>query len=596
MPGERGRRGELAMMPRGAHWLARIAATTAWGLLAVAALGSAKAANLEPAQMSADEIKALQQRLTDAGCYKGAIDGAGSGALDDAIKACPDQQPFLRVEIGMHTAPPISAIGVDAACRTLATAAQDKTVRLWSLPGGKLQRVVRWPIGEGDAGKVFAMALSPDGRWLAIGGRDAAFYKLSKHSLTIVDLSTGAIQRLGAYDDGINRVAFSGDGQRIAVGLSKTSGVRVLDSATAAELLADRDYAGAVSGLAFAPDGALVTASLDGLLRRYGPDLKLMVKLRAADGNQPHDVAIDPLGRRVAIGYYDQTTVSLLDATTLGPLARAETGDLGLGGLFDVAWSRDGAMLVAGGGAEARLNGEERTILRRFDASGRRYGADIGVSNNTIMGMQPCGEGFVFATYEPSFGLLSREGGATILGSLGTAEMRGKVGAAFAVSPDASSVRFGLRMGGQEPVAFDLLEASLTDSPSLPSGFLAPKVVGLPVTDWLYSAQPKFNGARLGLEGGPVSMAMAIRPHAAGFAIATVPAVYAFDAKGALLWRHVVLGPARGVNISAGGEILVVACRDGTIRWLRWKDGEELLALFVQPQTRKWIAWTPSGY
>ena len=123
--------------------------------------------------MSVDEIKALQQRLTDAGCYKGAIGGAASGALDDAAKACPDQRPFLRIEIGMHTAPPIWDIGVDAACRTLATGSNDKTVRIWSLPDGKLERVVRWPIGEGDAGKVFATALSPNGRRLAIGGRDA---------------------------------------------------------------------------------------------------------------------------------------------------------------------------------------------------------------------------------------------------------------------------------------------------------------------------------------------------------------------------------------------------------------------------------------
>ena len=42
--------------------------------------------------------------------------------------------------------------------------------------------------------------------------------------------------------------------------------------------------------------------------------------------------------------------------------------------------------------------------------------------------------------------------------------------------------------------------------------------------------------------------------------------------------------------------MIVVAFDDGTIRWLRWSDGEELLAFFVEPQSRKWVAWTPSGY
>ena len=40
----------------------------------------------------------------------------------------------------------------------------------------------------------------------------------------------------------------------------------------------------------------------------------------------------------------------------------------------------------------------------------------------------------------------------------------------------------------------------------------------------------------------------------------------------------------------------MVAYDDGTIRWRRWSDGDELLALFVEPQSRKWVAWTPSGY
>jgi hypothetical protein len=554
-----------------------------------------RAADMNPAQMSADAIKALEQRLTDAGCYKGAINGTASAALDDAIRACPDQRPFLRIEIGMHTAR-IHALAADADCRLLATASEDETVRMWSLPDGKLQRVVRWPIGEGDAGKVFATALSPDGRWLAVGGRDAAFEKLGKHGVTIVDLSSGATERFGAFEDAIHRIAFSSDGRRVAVALDGKNGVRVLDSASGVELLADRDYGDGVSRLAFAPDGSLITSSYDGQLRRYGPDLKLTVKRPAPDGKEPRGVAIDPSGRRVAIGYRLETPVSIVDATTLAPLAKAQTDDLSSGDLFNVAWSRDGGMLIAGGNGSV-VNREWHWFLRRFDPNGRRQGADIDVGNHTISDIQPCGEGFAFATYEPSFGLLSAQGAATILGSQGTAEMIGKVGAAFAVSADASSVRFGLRAGGQEPVVFDLATATLKDSLSFPSNFAPPKTVGLlPVTDWLNSWKPKFNGAQLTLDKSTPSFALAVRPDASGFAIGSQPAVYAFDSKGERLWRRVVPAPAHGVNMSADGEILLVACRDGTIRWLRWRDGEELLALFVEPRTRKWVAWTPTGY
>ena len=174
--------------------------------------------------------------------------------------------------------------------------------------------------------------------------------------------------------------------------------------------------------------------------------------------------------------------------------------------------------------------------------------------------------------------------------------MRDKGGSAFAVSPDASSVRFGLGYGEEKPVVFDLAAASLTDSPNLPSGFAPARVDGLPGDGLGETYAPKFNGAKLALDSHERSRAVAVRPDASGFALGAEWCVRAYDAKGKERWKRAGPGVAWGVDFSADGEIVVVAYGDGTIRWLRWSDGEELLAFFVEPQSRKWVAWTPSGY
>ena len=40
----------------------------------------------------------------------------------------------------------------------------------------------------------------------------------------------------------------------------------------------------------------------------------------------------------------------------------------------------------------------------------------------------------------------------------------------------------------------------------------------------------------------------------------------------------------------------MAAYGDGTIRWRRLSDGQELLALFVHAIDRRFVAWTPKGY
>jgi WD40 repeat protein len=71
-------------------------------------------------------------------------------------------EPILRIEVGAHNAG-IWDIAIDPSNRILLTGSEDKTVRVWDISGrGELLRVLRPPVGEGEEGHIFTVALSPD--------------------------------------------------------------------------------------------------------------------------------------------------------------------------------------------------------------------------------------------------------------------------------------------------------------------------------------------------------------------------------------------------------------------------------------------------
>ena len=78
-------------------------------------------------------------------------------------------RPVLVIDPGFHTAP-IKRADVDAAGRIAVTGSEDGTVRVWSLEDGGLKRTIRLPRGPDDVGKVYAVAISPDGELVAAGG------------------------------------------------------------------------------------------------------------------------------------------------------------------------------------------------------------------------------------------------------------------------------------------------------------------------------------------------------------------------------------------------------------------------------------------
>ena len=87
----------------------------------------------------------------------------------EQARAAAEERPVLQLDTGGHMAI-IKGIAFTPDGRQLVSASEDKTIRVWDLASGKTVRTIRGESAAGPAGKVYAMALSPDGKWLAAGG------------------------------------------------------------------------------------------------------------------------------------------------------------------------------------------------------------------------------------------------------------------------------------------------------------------------------------------------------------------------------------------------------------------------------------------
>jgi len=521
-------------------------------------------------------------------------------ALAQPVAAPPPQVPMLRIEPGMHTAR-IDSIGVNDACTLLATGSHDKTVRLWRLPEGKLVRTLRPPIGPGNDGKINAVALAPDGTWVAAGGWDTAWSTEKSHHVYIFAAATGAlIARLGPLSDAIVHLAVSPDGRFLAATLSGGQGLRVWEKTGAGAAswrlaASDSEYGGqGASGAAFDRAGALYTVADDGRLRRYAHGLQGRPRSMATrGGKRPNSVAVHPSGEGVAVGYTDVTAVDVYDATTLGWRFAADTKTATNGNLGRVAWSADGTRLYAGG----RFGAGGLNPIVAWDRAGKGRARELRGPGDTIMHLLPCGSGVAMGAGDPAFGLIAPDGRRLAWKEGLQADFRGQRGErGLAVASDGRRVRFGLEQGGARPVLFDLAAEALADAPDRPGNLDTPDTASLPVTDWINNRSPKLGGTPIALEKLERSRALAIAPDRQRFVLGTEWSLRSYDSTGKLLWRKEVPDTTLGVNITRDGRLALAAYGDGTIRWHRLTDGEELLALFVHKADRRWVAWTPKGY
>uniref|UniRef100_UPI000B7D0242 caspase family protein n=1 Tax=Candidatus Entotheonella palauensis TaxID=93172 RepID=UPI000B7D0242 len=335
-----------------------------------------------------------------------------------------------------------------------------------------------------------------------------------------------------------------------------------------------------------------------------------------------------------------------------------DTEDMDNGSLSRVAWSEDGQWLYAGGrfNDSSGIN----LIVRWANAGrGLRTILPASANTITTLHALSTG-GLVFSAADPMFGVFDRDRNKVLAQPPKTIDFRSRRTGNLRVSHHGASMAFDfghhssdLRRAyhaarihvdegnllfdppalasdieqlqqafakrGYDPGPIDgmagprteaAIKAFQRDQGMRPDGELSPilkrqlgvvtlqpaRTEGLPIRDWYGSYEPKLNDVPLPLKQYEFSHSLAIAPNGQRFLLGTNWWLRLFDRDGKVLWQVDVPGTAWAVNISGDGRLAIVASGDGTLRWYRMSDGAEQLALFVHPDRKRWVLWTPEGF
>lgn len=500
------------------------------------------------------------------------------------------------------------------------TVSEDKSIRIWDVAAGRTVRIIRGESGDGPEGKVYGMALSPDGKIIAASGWLPDPQLRGGHYIRLHDFATGKlIGLLHGHTDVVSGLSFSPDGTKLLSGGSDNTAI-LWDVKTLKPIFKLTGHTDHIYGTGFTPDGKrLVTTGYDGTLRLWRASDGQLIKIMRGHTTRIRSLAIDPKNGVIASGdwvgeikLWDGQSGNLIK--TIGKQPRV---------IGSLAFSPDGTRLVS-----TNAEGDGPRVQRVWDVKqGIEVQSYVG-HNNTVIASDFSPDGLYIATAggnDRAIHIWDAKTGYKLRELKGVGEVAWSAG----FSPDGKTLAWGLtnaNMAGLTPInERGPFEYQL----ALPIGN---QPMGRP--ERVNDKSPKFIRANAAKDGGWQLWAVkggrynhpggGLEIRKDGKAQATIErgpsngerhsaftftpdgkalitggswgVLQAYTLDGKLIGDYIGHeGDIWAVTPSPDGKYLASAAADQTVRLWNLQTRELIVTIF-QALDGEWVMWTPQGY
>jgi uncharacterized caspase-like protein/WD40 repeat protein len=513
----------------------------------------------------------------------------------------------------------------------LVSASDDKTIRVWDWRAGVTIRTIRGQIGPRNEGKVFAIAIAPDGETLAAGGFFGPGFGESPPygDVRLFNLKSGKmIAVLKGHELPVYDLAFSPDGQFLAVGgqdgyvfLWRRDAAEATGWAPGEQLDADSTN---IARVAFAANGTrLIATTADNGIRLWDAATHELIAMPGEDewrDNGVRALAVSPDGNRFAIG----------DAAGRVEIREANDGAV-VDALPEQGFSIGALAFVSGGSAIAVSCG--------FPCTGNEGTPvyEIGADQPAVTWRGH--DGTVFASAASPDGTMVATGGGfrheIHVWDAATAERKvamagsGQPVQSVRVKPDGLAIAWGAENPCPDRAACPEIFGKLDHEIPLPSPdteFENPRAASEAAAGWNHAVHERGGWTLTAAKGGDYDLDNAVLEvaqdgrevrsiendaangylHGAFTFLGNGGEFVTGGSDGTMLayerdadrlageFRDGHTGQITAMAQSSDGRLLVTGALDQTIRLWNPKTRQLVASLFVSDG--EWIMWTPQGY